>query len=194
MRDICLRDVSKSFDGKPVLAQYNACFPAGTITCVMGSSGCGKTTLLNLLLGLLPADGGSITGVPERIAAVFQEDRLCEDFSVLANLRLVTGRRVPRAAMLAHLSRLGLAQSAAAPVSTLSGGMKRRVALIRAILYDAELITLDEPFKGLDASTRQLAIDYLLDHAAGKTVIVVTHDAADASRLGGRVISMRPPG
>lgn len=189
MNDICLQDISKRFGDTPVLSHFSARFPAGETTCLMGSSGCGKTTLLNILLGLLPPDGGSVQGVPERVAAVFQENRLCEDFSVLANLRLIAGRR-SREEQLAHLMQLGLAQSAAAPVSTLSGGMKRRVALARAVLFDAPLIVLDEPFKGLDADTKAMAIAYVRAYCAGKTLIAVTHDPAEAAALGGGLIKM----
>ena len=88
------------------------------------------------------------------MGAVFQEDRLLEGFSPLANIRLVTGRKISRQVIQAHLEELGLGGCLRDPVSTLSGGMQRRVAIARAVLYDPPLLALDEAFKGLDADTR----------------------------------------
>ena len=94
MKDIVLKNIEKSFDGKEVLKNFSAVFPVGQVSCIMGSSGCGKTTLLNILLGLQSADGGSVEGLPDRITALFQEDRLCEDFSAESNVRLTAARGV----------------------------------------------------------------------------------------------------
>ncbi len=188
--DIEVKNVYKSFENKPVLKGFSAHFPAGEMTCVMGPSGYGKTTLLNLIMGLMQPDSGSITGVPEKISAVFQEDRLCEDFSAVGNVRAVTGKRVPAAQIEAHLKELGLNDSMYVPVRTLSGGMRRRVALARAVLYGGDLLVLDEAFKGLDEETKRITMDYLRTHAKGKTVIAVTHDAEEAAYLGGNLIRM----
>ncbi len=166
MSDIKISNLNKSFGDKTVLRNLRAVFPCGRITCIMGSSGCGKTTLLNILMGLMSADSGEITGIPGRVSAVFQEDRLCEGFTAVSNIRAVTGKNVPIAEIEKHLTDLGLADSMYKPVIKLSGGMKRRVAIARAILYDPELIILDEAFKGLDAATKKLAMDYLLKHVS----------------------------
>lgn len=93
--DIKITNLNKTYDSKPVLQNFNAVFKGNKCTCIMGPSGCGKTTLFNILLGLEKADSGSITGIPDKISAVFQEDRLCMDFSPIANIELVTGKRVP---------------------------------------------------------------------------------------------------
>ncbi len=190
MNEIRLENIHKSFDGKRVLAGFQAAFPAGQATCIMGSSGCGKTTLLNILLGLLPPDEGRVLGMPERVGAVFQEDRLCEDFSPLSNIRLVTGRRVPRAVILEHLKALGLEDWALAPVRTLSGGMKRRVAIARAVLYGGDVLVLDEAFKGLDEKTKAITMEYVRENTRGKTLIAVTHDGEEAAFWGGAPIKM----
>ena len=92
MEDIVVQGLCKSFDGTAVLQNFSARFAAGRTTCLMGRSGCGKTTLLNILMGLLPADSGTVTGVPARLAAVFQEDRLLESFSAASNLAFVRPR------------------------------------------------------------------------------------------------------
>ena len=97
-----------------------------------GPSGLGKTTLLRCVAGLETPDAGAVTGVPRRLGYVFQEDRLCDNFSAVANIRLVTGRTLPEKAILQHLEELGLSDSVRLPVSQLSGGMRRRVAIARA--------------------------------------------------------------
>ena len=186
-----VRDLTKTYGELTVLRDFSAVFPEGKITAVMGPSGCGKTTLLRLLMGLEKPDGGTILGVPEKISAVFQEDRLCRDFSAVANVRMVTGKRVPETEITAHLTALGLGESLRRPVSELSGGMKRRVAMARAVLYGGSLLLLDEPFKGLDGENRRIAEDYIRSHTAGKTVIFITHDEQEAERLADCLIRMK---
>ena len=190
MMDIRVNGLLKSFDGKRVLDGFSAEFPDGGITCIMGESGCGKTTLLNVLMGFIQPDGGDLSGVPARISAVFQEDRLCEDFSAVSNIRLVTGAERSRGDIEALLRRLGLGESMHRPVREFSGGMKRRVALARALLYDSGLLILDEAFKGLDDASKDIALECVREYAAGRTVIAVTHDAEEARALGGKLIKM----
>lgn len=191
MRDIVVSNLSKAFEGKQVLQDVSLRIPKGQCTCLMGKSGMGKTTLLNILMGFVLPDSGAVSGLPKRIAAVFQEDRLCEGFSAVDNIRFVTGNRVAERDILAHLHALGLRdQDARQKVSTLSGGMRRRVALARAVLYDADVVILDEAFKGLDADTRQQAIAYVRQHTQGKTLLAVTHEQEEARLLGGQVVHL----
>ena len=166
-------------------------FPEGKISSVMGPSGAGKTTLLMLIAGLSAPDAGEITGVPERVSFVFQEDRLCEDFSAVANVRLVTGKRMKDEEIREELLRLGIPEeSLSQPVREFSGGMKRRVSIARAILYAPDLMLLDEPFKGLDEDLRRNVMDELLEKLRGKTVILVTHDPEEAEYMGGEIIQL----
>ena len=174
----------KRFGEHTVLDDLTLEVPNGEITCLMGASGYGKTTLMNILLGLVEPDSGTITDLPDRVGVCFQTDRLCEQLSAVENIRFVTGNSVPRETIMEHLSRLGLAESMLQPVSELSGGMRRRVCLARAVLCGAEAIFLDEPFKGLDEQTRLIAMDYLKDLSSGKTVLLITHEAAEAEYLG----------
>lgn len=190
MNDIVISGVSKAFDGKEVLSSVSANIAAGETVCIRGRSGIGKTTLLRIIAGLTEPDSGTVSGVPEKIAFVFQEDRLCEDFSAVSNVRLVTGRSMPAGIILQHLAELELSESAMFPVRDLSGGMKRRVALARAICAEPELLILDEPFKGLDSELKRKVIAYLKRHTGGKTVICVTHDLAEAEQMGGRIIDL----
>lgn len=146
--------------------------------------------MLRVLLGLEQPDAGRILGRPERMGAVFQEDRLLEGFSPLANIRLVTGRKISRQVIQAHLEELGLGGCLRDPVSTLSGGMQRRVAIARAVLYDPPLLALDEAFKGLDADTRLRAMEYVRAHSQGRTLVIVTHDPQEVAFWGVEPIRM----
>ena len=184
MKDIVIKGLSKRFGDKVVLEGLDLTLRGGEISCVMGESGCGKSTLIKLIMGLYRADAGKISGVPKKISAVFQEDRLCEDFSALTNVRMVAARGVSAAQIADELSALGLDGNQKTPARELSGGMRRRVALARAMLADSELVILDEPFSGLDPENRAVAIDYVLTRRRGRTVVVVTHDADDATDLG----------
>ncbi len=188
--DIILRGVSKRFGDKQVLSDLHACFQKGTITVVMGPSGCGKTTLLNLLMGLTAPDEGTVSGVPEAKSAVFQEDRLCPSFSAVSNVRLVCGKSVSDATIASHLEAVGLSGSLRGPVRDLSGGMKRRVAIVRAMLAESDVLFLDEPFRGLDDDSKEVTMKYFKEHRGDRTSIVVTHDLAEADRLGGVLLKM----
>jgi NitT/TauT family transport system ATP-binding protein len=186
-----LQNVSKSFGEKQVLQSFSHTFPEGELTCVMGPSGCGKTTLLSLLLGLEQPDSGRVLGMEgRRKSAVFQEDRLCDNFSAVANIRLVTGRTLPEKVILQHLEELGLSDSVRLPVSQMSGGMRRRVAIARAVCCGPELLLLDEAFKGLDEQCRRDTAAYIRRHTAGASVLCVTHDPEEATLLGGRCIDL----
>ena len=155
---------------------------------LIGRNGRGKTTLLRCIAGLERPDSGQITDLPERIGYVFQEDRLCDGFSAVDNIRLVTGRAMDEGEICRHLKELGLADSLGQPVRELSGGMRRRVSIGRAVCFGAGLLLLDEPFNGLDDTTRQQTADYILRHRSGAAILCVTHDREDAAALGGAEI------
>lgn len=184
MEGIVLDRVCKAYEEKPVLRDFSAVLPYGEVTAVMAPSGAGKTTLLRLLMGLEMPDSGRIEGISgRRMAAVFQEDRLCGYLSPEDNIRLVSPART-REEVRSALAAVGLADCAAQPCRELSGGMNRRVALLRALLADAELLFLDEPFKGLDERTRQDVMRETRSRCEGRTVVLVTHDPVEAEALG----------
>ena len=190
MEDIVIRSLSKAFDGKPALQGFSATLPAGQVSCIMAPSGGGKTTLLRILLGLEAADSGEICGLAGlRLSAVFQEDRLLENLSPVANIRLVNPRR-PRGEVLAALAAVRLSGCADQPARELSGGMRRRVAILRALLAEWDVLLLDEPFKGLDGAARDRTAQYLLRHRNGAAVLCVTHDRADAAALGAEIVEI----
>lgn len=188
--DIRVLGLSKSFGEKRVLENFSATFPEHEVTCIMGPSGCGKTTLLNILMGLIHPDSGSIQGVPRLKSAVFQEDRLCESFSAVSNVRLVSDKRVANREIISHLERVGLKDSCMQPVKEFSGGMKRRVAIVRAILARKDILFLDEPFKGLDEKTKNLTMEYVKENIEGLTVIMVTHDLEEARTFNGQILNL----
>lgn len=190
-QEIIIQGVSKSFSDLNVLHNFNAKITYGEITCIMGSSGSGKTTLLNLLLGLCKPDQGSIQGLEGKsIAAVFQEDRLCESFDAIENVKLAISHKISDQRIMGEFQKVRLTDYENKPVSQLSGGMKRRVAIIRAILADSEVIIMDEPIKGLDAELKQTVLEYIKNATLGKTVIMVTHDREEAQLLGAKIIEI----
>lgn len=195
MQDIRIKNISKAYGDKQVLNHISKELPSGETTVIMGASGCGKTTLLRILLGLEKADSGEVTGMPERVAVLFQEDRLCEDISAYENIALVLERKRTRAQKDAQKCRIEqeaaqvsiTAEDLTQNVMELSGGMRRRIALLRALLYDADCVILDEPFKGLDAATKEIVMQYVKEKVAGRTTFLVTHEQAEADFFGGNI-------
>lgn len=183
---IALTDVSKSFGGRRVLERVSLTLPAGSVTALVGRSGAGKTTLARILLGLEAPDAGRVDGMDGiKRAAVFQEDRLIEHMSALQNLVLV-GASVEAART--HLNALGLADDMEVRVDRLSGGMRRRVALARAMIAGAGLIVLDEPMTGLDEDSKRQSAAYVSQNRGRAAVLLISHDPEDIQRLGADAI------
>lgn len=191
--DIEIQDLCKCYGEHAVFSHFFAHFPVGQISGIMGPSGAGKTTLLRILLGLEKADSGTLIGLDVRKAAVFQENRLFEDFSPLSNVAAVLPGRVNRQEIAVHLETLGLDCHPNAPVRTLSGGMKRRVALARGVLAPAQLLVLDEPFTGLDAETKQRVLGFVQAQRKGKTILLVTHDAEECAYFQAPILHLSLP-
>ena len=190
MTELKLVSLSKSFGDKKVIEDFNHSFRQGARYCLMGESGCGKTTLLNLIMGLITPDDGDVSGRPERISAVFQEDRLCEDFTSVGNLIAVSHKNSDLTKIDALLDELGLEPHKAQPVSLLSGGQKRRVSIARALWVESDMVIMDEPFKGLDDELKEKVIKTVLEKTKGKTLIAATHDARECELLGAEIINL----
>lgn len=176
--------VTKRFEDKTVLEQFTLSIRPGETVALMGVSGCGKSTAGKLFLGILEADGGEVKR-PKRMGAVFQEDRLCKEFDAVTNIAMVTGDR--RAAEEA-LAAVGLPDIKGRQTAALSGGMKRRVAILRALLSEAEVLVLDEPFTGLDAAGRQKVLQYVKEKLRGRSVLLITHNETEATVLADRIV------
>lgn len=186
--EVRVENLCKSYRGAAVLKNLTFTAKRG-VTCIMAPSGAGKTTLLRILLGLEPPDGGFVV-LPGRVSAVFQEDRLLEQTDAAGNLRFVLGGAYDAARAEALLKRLGLEDAAGKAVAEYSGGMKRRLALARALLAPGEVLVLDEPFTGLDGENRARALACVREAAGERCVLLVTHGEQDAAELGAEVIRL----
>lgn len=182
---IKIDELNKSFGDTAVFKGFSAEFEDGSVTCIMGSSGIGKTTLLRILMGLEDYDDGRITGIENKtMAAVFQEDRLCENLTVSANIRMTGGKDekgISEQEVVKYLEIIGMKNMAGKQVSELSGGMKRRVAILRAVLADRDIVFFDEPLKGLDQETEKKVMETIVPLLSGKTVLWVTHREDEAA-------------
>ena len=179
--DIKVDHVSKAYGEQQILRDLCCVFPEGKTTCIRGRSGCGKTTLIRLLLGLDIPDKGKIEVISDRkISAVFQEDRLCENLSAASNIRLVCAKTISDRELEEAYKAVALTEVWQKPVRELSGGMRRRVSILRALLAESDCVIMDEPLRGLDEKTRIKTIDYILKKTEGKTLIFVTHEEQEA--------------
>ena len=186
---IQLSGIKKSFHDLEILKSVDLTIEKGEVVVILGPSGSGKTTLLRIILGLEQPDHGTIQGQVRPVSAVFQENRLFEDFSALSNAAVVCPKG-DRQEAARHLTALGLADSLSLPVRALSGGMKRRVSIARAVLAPGPLLVLDEPFTGLDRTTKAVVLDYLKRYTQGRTLLLVTHDPAERDALAHSTLQM----
>ncbi len=190
---ISISHLSKSYGGLAVLNDLSLDLIPGNFYCLMSPSGSGKTTLFRILLGLERADSGQIKGLDRlKISAVFQEDRLCQEFTAVDNTAMVLPSHSPlkRQDIKRELSRILPEESLSRPVSTLSGGMKRRAAIGRALLVPFHMLIMDEPFTGLDEDSKKNVISYIKEKTSNKLVLISTHTPEDVSLLGGIPITL----
>ena len=171
---LIVQHLTKSFGGAPVLQDLSFSCPETGILYVTGPSGCGKTTLLRCIAGLERPDSGTITGVPDRIAYCFQEDRLLPWRTALGNLEAVLGK-AKHAEALQWLARVGLEGAEEKYPHELSGGMRSRVSFARALAFQASLLLLDEPFHALDDETRRRMEELLREETRDRPSLLVTH-------------------
>jgi len=189
--DIKLRNVRRQFADLVVLDAFDLTLEAGTVTALRGPNGSGKTTVARLVLGLDAPDAGTVEGNQGRLrAAVFQENRLFAHLSPLANVRLVLDRSDWTSAE-EHLRLVGLTGATIlTPVGKLSGGQRRRVAIVRALAGTADLVVLDEPYAGLDVEGKPAVQEYVRTRVKGRTTLLITHDSDEAAWLGAREVRM----
>ena len=176
-----LNNISVSFDDKKVIDKLSFKFLDGINYAIMGESGCGKTTLMNVIAGTVKGFEGFVNTNGARISYVFQDPRLYDWLTVSENVSIVSSLPLVHAKKRAEyiLETLGLEDATELHPSELSGGMRQRVSIARAIAYDPDVMLIDEPFRALDEETRVKVAKYLFDFMKEKTVIMVTHDVND---------------
>ncbi len=185
---IKFNNVNFSYGKLKILEGFNLEIHNGDKICLFGESGCGKTTVLRLILGLEKTDSGEII-MQDRLkpAVVFQENRLLPFKTVLENVSLFA-KNEENAKF--HLESLGLGKYLNAFPNKLSGGMKRRVAIARALSAEFDYIILDEAFTGLDNENINSAAKHILKTVGNKPLIMVTHSKYEAELLGAKIIEM----
>ena len=173
-----LENLTLRYGKQTVLDAVSFEFRTGSITGIVGASGIGKSSLLHAIAGLKSADGGKIICPNERIAYIFQEPRLFPWMTALENITAVGADEATAMHYLGALFEDADEVKDKLP-HELSGGMKQRVSIARALAYAPDLLLLDEPFRGLDAETKEIVTRLILDKTKGKTLLLVTHDEAD---------------
>jgi len=205
-------DLSVGYEKSTVLEELNFTIPKGEVTIMLGKSGCGKSTLLKTLIGLIPPIRGeiffsgekidfhsevSLQSLYDRIGVLYQNGALLNSLSVYENVVLpirmkhqALKREKEEQMVYQRLSQVGLRESVGKYPSELSGGMRKRAALARAMILDPEIIFCDEPSAGLDPITSSGLDDLLMDlkKTLGMTVVVVTHELRSIEKIADRVI------
>ncbi len=181
---IAFERVCLAYGEKTVLRDMDLSVPAGAHIALTGPSGCGKTTVLALTAGLLRPTAGAVRVDARRIAYAFQEARLLPWRTAAENVNAVLGdsaATMDRAR--SWLEAVGLADAAELLPRELSGGMRQRVNLARALAYEGDLLLLDEPLKELDPDRRDSVLALLREHSAGRTLLLATHDPSEIDAL-----------
>ena len=175
---IRFENVTKSFDHR-VIDDLSFEIKNGESFAIFGRSGIGKTTLINLILGLEKADAGNIYKDFSKASVIFQEDRLIDEISAFDNLKIVKDDQKLIKETLKNLN----IDDISIPIHKFSGGMKRRVAIARALIFDGDILIMDEPFAGIDDENKNIAIDLIKEKFAEKTIILVSHNKDDMAKF-----------
>lgn len=181
-----LHNISKSYNNTTVLNNINIEIPNNLTTAIIGKSGCGKTTIVNIISGLTKADKGTVENIPSPISMVFQENRLLPWLTLQENIALVSD--IDKARIYIH--KVGLTDFSDYKISELSGGMQRRVSVARALASNYNLLILDEPFKGLDKETKNDIISLVKEELNHRTCIFITHDLSEVSTFADNIINL----
>lgn len=197
---ICARNVFFSYDpNRAVVKNLTMELQPGSITCLMGPSGSGKTTILRLFTGKLSPDKGKMEGINDtKISIVFQEDRLLLEYTVAENICLFCQRGILKKngtiekkafkqIIREHLDYVGLLGFEDTKVKDLSGGMKRRVSIVCAMLATSDVVIMDEPFAGIDLEQKKRVIQYIQKFLQGRAFLFVSHEEMDATSFRARV-------
>ncbi len=190
---IKIESLSVVYDSKTVLHNFSYIFEPGKFYAIMGVSGIGKTSLISSIMGITKYEGRIYSENKFRISAVFQEDRLCEGISAYKNIKITSAKTHTEQEIRSLIEDFGLTGCASQRVSELSGGMKRRVAILRALLAPHDLLIMDEPFKGLDNETKETVMSIVKKMTSDDTVIMITHDMSEAIYFNAEIINLDFP-
>lgn len=186
-----LISINKAYGKQKVFEDFSLRIEEGKILCILGESGGGKTTLLNILAGLISYEG-TLSGVPDKVSYIFQEPRLLPNLTVRENLKYAGGRAETIESMLEKTELLPCAEKRS---SELSGGEKQRVSIARAFSVDSGLLLMDEPFSSLDTALKirlsNVFANLWKECRGRRTAVFVTHDLEEALMLADRVVILR---
>lgn len=180
MDQIKLDCISKQYHGKQIFKQFSYVFEKGKTYLLLGTSGIGKTTLIRMILKLETLDEGNITYIePIKTAVVFQNPAFCDDLSVWINLKMVckNPQQIQKIAQL--VKKMGLNIDLRQKIQTCSGGERQRIAIVRALLVESDLLIFDEALKQLDQKTKDQVMDVIQKECQDKTILWVTHDESE---------------
>ena len=181
-----INNLIKYFDKECILDGFSMECPDKGVIAIMGASGIGKTTLLNMIAGLEMPTSGEIYSTFKRTSYKFQEPRLLKWLTAKENIAVVTDDTDAEK----YIENVKLTDAADKYPDELSGGMQQRVALARALAYGGDLLLLDEPFSAVDEETKKILIDAINEYAQNHAVILVTHDVSEAISLNAKIVSL----
>ncbi len=187
--EIELKNITKRFSDIVVIDNFSLKLSANGTVCIFGPSGCGKTTLVNILAGILKPDSGEIIGIDDRtnVSFVFQDDRLIPWITVKENIKSVIKSKDSNMVADDILESVGLKEFAYKNPDELSGGMRRKVSIARALVYDSDILILDEPLKGLDSNSKDNMMDLIMKKRENKPNILITHSINEALALSDKI-------
>lgn len=190
-----VKNINKSYKDLKILDNISIDFEEYKTTCILGESGVGKTTLLNIIAGITDKDTGDIIGFGDEVSSfVFQEDRLIEWKNVKDNISFVLQKKIKKIEIEnlidKYLKLVNLEEYKYYYPKDLSGGMRQRISILRAFIYPSRILIMDEPFKSLDINNKQIVMELFkkLKTVERKTCILVTHDVEEAITLGDKIV------
>ena len=198
---IRLENINKKYDETIIFNDFKIDFYENKVNCILGKSGCGKTTLLNIISGVIENDKNNFKGIEDLgISYIFQDDRLIDWLTVEENIKLVVKKHYSEKEMNdlceKYLKLVGIYEYKNYYPQRLSGGIRQRVNIARAFIYPSKVIIMDEPFKSIDIKNKLMIMDNFKDilKEDNRTVLFVTHDIDEALYLGdsGFVLGDRP--
>lgn len=192
---ICIRNLTKTYGNDKIFNKFNIEFEDNKVNCIVGESGCGKTTLLNIIAGLVEVDSCEIDGITHKdISYVFQEDRLIKWLTIEENLKIALKKYYEKDELNDKIDKVlrlvGISEIKNKYPDELSGGMKQRVNIARAFGKPSKIILMDEPFKSLDYKIKYIIINEFIEilRKENRMVILVTHDLEEALYFNGNII------